>query len=390
MEPQTEPQKTGVKPEAKEVEMEASKSEGKPETAPETTSQKKEASKIEASMDRRFTEIEKDMEEVINYTDETGWIIKTEEVEVKGDPDEVLKKAEEEGRRMVEKVKRRLHVPVPRRRADEDIVGRVITEDVFGRTDEPEEADRAVARSLRSAFLRIKGKAASTEEDSGIDIDLDNYIQRRAGKDGNIPPFVAEELKTGLNVALLLDCSGSMTRTYNTPYRALDHAKKVILTLFEAIKGLPNVNLEVYGFSGYNENDLVTPVVRLTPERIAVLDVSYRYEYTHTHRAIQYVTNVLSRKLGKKLLILVTDGVPEAACTKHQVMAALTASAVHRARRKGVEVFVIRVGEKVDTDAMRAIYGPDKYWVAVPDFQTAGKVLINQVGKKIVSMLYQR
>jgi len=392
-----EPQKTEAQP----SEASASKPSEAPSEAKAESEGEKEAKREEAKpsvpsswgIDAEVRKIEEEMErEVISVSNVTAFRVATKETKVDHkNPDEALKEAEEEGRRMVERVKKQLNVPIPRHSIDEGIIGTVITKDVFGHSVDPMEADHAVAKQLRSAFLRIKGKASLTEEDSGLDVDIDNYIQRKVGKDGSIPPFVAEELNIGLNIVLLLDCSGSMgTHKLGDSRRPLDSAKRVVLTLYEAIQRLPNVDLEVYAFSGNNYSDYQTPVVKLTPQRLATLSISHDNEYTHIHRAVQYVTNILARKLGKKLLIIVTDGVPQSVNLDFATMLRLTSIAVYKARRRGIEVFTIRVGEDVDESEMRIMYGPEKYWAVVPNFEQAGKVLINQVGRKVVSMLYER
>jgi nitric oxide reductase activation protein len=133
-------------------------------------------------------------------------------------------------------------------------------------------------------------------------------------------------------------------------------------------------------------NKYHTPVVKLTRDRLFTLDTAIAYKFTHTHTAVHYVSNILAQKQGKKLLCILTDGYPENKSGDDLIT--FTSIAVWKARQRGIKVFAVLVARKIKQEWMHQMYGKESEWVVVEDFEHAGKVLINVIGKKIAGMMY--
>jgi Mg-chelatase subunit ChlD len=266
---------------------------------------------------------------------------------------------------------------------DSNIIGQIITKDVFGWSIKPAKPIPEALAALKGVFRRARGKVRDISDEEGIEVDLDDYIQKKAGnKEAGV--FRDEEMVPGLHVAILLDVSGSMSG------RPLEIAKSILLTLHAALKETKTVKYSVYAFSGSGNSDYITPVVRLTPERMADIEATSYFPYTHTHHGVQYVTNILSRETGKKLLIILTDGMPEARGHANPIV--YTSIAISKARKKGIIVFSIFVSQSyaVDRESLRKVFGPETTWAVVEDMQHAGKVLINVVSRQVLNNLLKR
>lgn len=207
--------------------------------------------------------------------------------------------------------------------------GYVILKDIFeskGNT----EPELDIVYRLRSYFSKIVGKLKEESWEEGIEIDLDRYIERTYNN--NIRDiFLEQDISSGLNIIALLDVSFTMKRE-----NRIFLARKALLTLCKSLENLEGVNFSVYGYSGSKKNVFVTPVVKLEPERLRSVYPSPKFPFTHTNRAIEFATIELEKKIGKKLIILITDGYPEG---KHKneyyELSLLTKNAILKARKRG-------------------------------------------------------
>jgi len=352
----------------------------------EENEKEKELEKLNGAMRdvlERLQEQDKTLEEI--KTRETKMDIKeiTEE-----EAEEILEEAEEEAEEQLEELEEKIRrVETAKLDLERGIVGKVVNKNVYIFLGEERQPYKDVLSALKSCFRSIKGKAVMTEDEAGIDIDVDNYIQNKAGnKETQI--FIGEELGLGLNIVILVDCSGSMF-TGLPGERGIDIAMNTLLTLYDALQGLNNVDFEVYAFSGSMDFDFLTPVKKLSRKEIQTLsEVDYRWQYTHTWRAVYYATNVLLSKKGKRLLIIITDGFPEARGVLYNKTEGWTSTAISQARKKGIYVYTIITSE-LKVEKIRAIFGPEGTWTKC-EMKNMGKILINVVGRQIKRLLYSR
>jgi len=352
----------------------------------EENEKEKELEKLNGAMRdvlERLQEQDKTLEEI--KTRETKMNIEeiTEE-----EAEEVLQEAEEEAEEQLEELKEKIRrVEAAKIDLEKGIVGKVVKKNVYNFLGEERQPDKNAVSSLRNSFKAIKGKAVMIEDEAGIDIDVDNYIQNKAGnKETQI--FIDEDLGLGLNIVILVDCSGSMF-TGLPGKRGIDIAMNALLTLHDALQGLNNVDFEVYAFSGSTDFDFLTPIKKLSRKEIQTLsEVDYRWQYTHTWRAVYYATNVLLSKKGKRLLIIITDGFPEARGVLGSKTEGWTSTAINQARKKGIYVYTIITSE-LKVEKIRAIFGPEGTWTKC-EMKNMGKILINVVSRQIKRLLYSR
>lgn len=197
---------------------------------------------------------------------------------------------------------------------------------------------------LKQIFDRIElQNEIDTEDGEQGFLDTDLLIQSLISKQ-SMPIFQDEIEKEELVIALVIDGSGSMSGT------PLDTAKRVGLTMKEAVKSYSSVQVDTWIYSG--ESDY-TPIQKLSDGELAI--VSTR-GITHTNDAIRFVTQQPDY-IGKKcLLFLVTDGMPMSSHPKYSkhvktssgksitYVMADTHYAITDARKKGWKIFTFFIG----------------------------------------------
>lgn len=316
---------------------------------------------------------------------------KTRSVNVENKSDEeLLLESEKFAEELIDDVVRKLHVEEQKNPPeDRGIIGTVVKKDVFGEVGNAE-SDLSTVMSLRRVFAKVKGRERLLESEEGSLIDIDNYIQKKAGQ-SSVPIFQEEATGLGLNIAIVLDVSGSMTRS-------IKQAKDMLATIYDSVVGIPNVEIKIFAYAGNKENSYSTPVVEVSRERLETLYPQASWTYTHTHVAVQYVANYLQGKGGKRLLVLITDGLPVSKNIELSRMQWLTSLAVANARKKAIAVYTIFVESLISgnilgvntEDRLTYMFGKSNTWTKVADFESAGKVLTNVVARKIVGVLYAR
>jgi Mg-chelatase subunit ChlD len=295
--------------------------------------------------------------------------------------DDNILESEKFKEKRIEEIKQKIEVEL-NPPVDKNIIGTIITKDVFGYSIPIKIPDnmKHVPTMLRRTFMKIKGKSTLRSGEEGIEFDIDNIIQNKVNK--NVTDIFIDEIEDiGLNVVILLDTSGSMCG-----YK-LNRAIIIFLILYEAIKSLKNVNFEIYAFSGSGHSAYMTPVVKMNEERIKTLDVANGYGFTHTYHAVQYVANILNRKIGKKLLIILTDGLPES-CIGREKPIEWTRMAIWDARRKGIKVYSIIINSQISDDKLKYIFGREDTWTKIDDVFQAGKLLIGKVSNEIIRNMW--
>jgi len=260
---------------------------------------------------------------------------------------------------------------------EENSTGHIISKDIF-ETKDLSYPDIKMAYGLRRFISKLTGKYKEINSEEGTEIDIDRFIARMT--DSNIRDvFVDSELITGLSIVALLDLSATMDRE-----RRIFLAREALLTIYESLKGLTGIDFDAFGYSGSKTNAYVTPVVRLEKERLANVYPSYKFCYTHTNRAIDYIVEILAKRpFSKKIIILITDGYPEAMHRdEYYELKSLTRDAIIRANKKGIEVFSFLVIPD-DYYSIREIFSNEKTWLKLKDFESLPKSLTRFVIDKV-------
>lgn len=246
---------------------------------------------------------------------------------------------------------------------------------------------------LRRFFERIRGKIREAPDEDGVVVDQDELIQRRIRKTGEV--FVTEEPGRGVAVALAVDCSGSMNEVVQTPWgqtRNVEVAKAAAYTIAKALEPLRGVvDFEVYGWGGGTGRMAIRIQRCRKPADIGGLVANlYGYGWTPTHLAVEYGRYILGGKPhSKKILIVITDGLPEVGGFSTDWLAVRARRAVFSCLRQGIQVFGIMVGRSATCRKYMSVMFPNRH-VVVEDFERAGKVLAryltNLISKTVTVM----
>ena len=208
-------------------------------------------------------------------------------------------------------------------------------------------------KKLQKLFRYIKERKLTGLDDSGIDVDLDAYIQSLVKKTNKF--FLDEKTETGLDIVIGVDCSSSMKG------KKIDTARDLCASLFKSLQHIDNVNLLVVGWGGPFQA-LKIGVTDITKfEEIKFLNVYSGYGLTPTPLAIQYCTQKISKMSGnKKLIIFITDGKPTSfrAYTTEQLVR-LSKKAVDESKQKGITMIGIHIESYNDGSefVMNTIFG---------------------------------
>ena len=263
------------------------------------------------------------------------------------------------------------------------VIGKIIEQDVFNswRAGDNRNIDEHDVQKLRRFFATVRAKNKIDLDEEGDSIDPEAFIQFKANPNMN-EIFINEDIAQGLDISLVIDISGSMSYSGR-----LDMATKYAKTLHRALASLDNVKLRTWAFSGNRKNERLTPVVEIPYNRLDNIQPEQHNIFTHTWNGIAHVANKMRGSTGKKLMIVLTDGMPEAGTDKINKIAA-TKESVDYSFLTGTKVYVIKVGG-YETEMMKEIFGPQTNWTEVNNMEDAERHLWSQVVKAVYRTLVQ-
>jgi Mg-chelatase subunit ChlD len=243
--------------------------------------------------------------------------------------------------------------------------------------------DRHTAARLSERFRRVHSSRKSARFDSGSSVDLASVIYNQANGT-NEPCFLEEATGRGFQVMILVDQSGSMG---GLPSHQASRACRI---LRRALKG-PNITFDVWGFNGGSG----TVITRLPTNK----DVDEAKELqcggsTPLAQAMHVAVNFLSRGTHKKHLLVLTDGEPNALNkgggftmnTERSAVAAVGAE-TKRARKMGVNVTGIAIGNSVTVESLKTMFGADRHWMVARSPTTLPQKMLQTVSSSFASFL---
>lgn len=174
-----------------------------------------------------------------------------------------------------------------------------------GRPDSKVTVDSKTARVLQKTFTKLAEQFTSNIDDYGNEVNIEAFINRKV-RQSNDPCMINEKLSTGATVLISIDGSGSMGNSGR-----MTDARNLVATLYKASEKVQNIDLvgNVWS-SDYEGNVGMTTFKSLSDcSKISTHDTMM---FTPTHEALIYSAKQLrGRKGRKKLLIMITDGVPQ-------------------------------------------------------------------------------
>lgn len=262
--------------------------------------------------------------------------------------------------------------------------------------------DEYAVLELQQIFRLVHSRRRNTLQESGTDIDVDAYIERRLS---GIPlsVFRQEERGQGFHAVLLLDKSVSMGVYENkggnrvlSPKTALARAYRASRIITKALD-FPFVRLDVWGFA--SRSDGCVEIVRYDPARNA-FDTSLTdfSGATPLHVAIRVGALHLAQSTDKKQLFVITDGLPtfvrrDGPRISQKYLMEATGREVSDARELGVNVTGV-ILDGVDTtpitdDQAIRMFGLRDFWRRI-ESSTFGQDLVALVSSSFTDFLRSR
>ena len=206
--------------------------------------------------------------------------------------------------------------------------------------------DKKLSKQLSKTLNKIKGRLDIQNGEEG-NLDIQEFIRYKVDKkartisDFNI--FEEENEINGINITLLVDCSGSM--------RGLKQKlADLCATLIDSMEKTTFVNFKVIAFSAkWHEYQSVLEIID-TKDKAGRIHADEEDLHDNHPLAIDFaVKDILkSNSENKNLIVLITDGYPEAEYKGNRVdsqtMINLMARSVTRAKNQKVPIFCIYYG----------------------------------------------
>jgi Mg-chelatase subunit ChlD len=118
--------------------------------------------------------------------------------------------------------------------------------------------------------------------------------------------MVEEVRHKGLTIYISIDGSGSMRHMNH-----MGEARNLVATMFKAVDRTPSVKILANVWSSNTNGDVGITTVKSFSECNRISLDNKGYYYTPTHEAIRYTARQMGSYSGKKLMIIITDGIPQ-------------------------------------------------------------------------------
>lgn len=242
--------------------------------------------------------------------------------------------------------------------------------------------DNRLSNKLNKVFRKVKAKAKTFIDVDGDGVDVEEYVDRFIQGTSLNKCLTNTKNQTGASIVVSVDGSTSMagTRMYL--------ARNLLSTLFKATKSISNVEVKgnIWGSNGLgivgmtdinNEND------------VKYLNVHEKYFATPTHIGLEYSRRQLKEMKGrKKLLIFITDGVPNYmennVRIKRDKYMDMCKKSANNTKKVASEIICIAVGSRLTCSAMQNIVGKKNVlWVS--SIKDANEKVIRQFKHLVLS-----
>lgn len=263
-----------------------------------------------------------------------------------------------------------------------------------------------VAR-MRAAFAQVMGKIRQSSDSEGTDVDVQSAIQFLMDPNED-DIFDVEEQQKGFYYNILCDMSGSMGGG------RFDAVSQGATMLKEALD-YPFVRGDVWGFRGgenISRGNFSTSVWLYKYHQDCEGFEAYHAEGTtqngkkvrvpvecggltplHTaiHVAVKYTNTHVPSGMDKRIIVL-TDGDPTQFTTKSRSLSGkflkgLVHKEIQDARQKGIQVYAIIIGNTVDEETAKIMFGSKKYWERTGKRGSISKALSSLVIREFTKYL---
>jgi hypothetical protein len=253
--------------------------------------------------------------------------------------------------------------------------------------------DLETVKRLRALFIRVIGRRRTTLDECGTEIDICSVIERRMTK-LPIPCFRRQEKGQGFHAMLLLDQSVSMDERdggKTSPTR-LEQAYRACRIISRALD-FPFVKMSLWGYTSLTDGQV--DIARYDPK--TEVYASPNTEFTGIsplHAGVQLAAAFMQSGAEAKHLFVLTDGRPVFARRNGQPLPKkglikLAGTEVEEARRHGVDVTGVMIGDDLGDEELGIIFGPRRFWKRLKPV-TFGRDLVDLVAGSFISYLRSR
>ena len=166
------------------------------------------------------------------------------------------------------------------------------------------EPDTNIANQLAKTFERVRQSKRTRLTETGSELDIEALIQTHSKGFGE---YMIEEVKhQGLTIYISIDGSGSMRHMNH-----MGEARNLVATMFKAVDRTPSVKILANVWSSNTNGEVGITTIKSLQECKQISLDGKGYYYTPTHEAIRYTAKQMGSYSGKKLMIIITDGIPQ-------------------------------------------------------------------------------
>lgn len=266
-----------------------------------------------------------------------------------------------------------------KRNAGAKVVIRNVERNIGTRTPMASE-DRRTAARLKQLFAQVHSRKAKMLSESGFEVDIEAFVANKTNNSLG-PVFKQETSGRGFKTVVLLDRSGSMqgSKSYQ-----LERGSKI---LSHALN-LPYVQYETWGFSAQDGAVNITRV----PKSVDVEGTMPSRGLTPLHIALRTAVNYLGSGDEKKQIIVLTDGEPVFSSAKgnsynSKNLMQQVAQETARARKQGINVTALAIGNDVTREQMKLMFGSPRHWTQVLQSSRLGEALVTLVTTSFMQYL---
>ena len=164
--------------------------------------------------------------------------------------------------------------------------------------------DYTVSSNLNKLFKKLKMRNKPYVDYHGYEIDIEEYVNNIIRGINISKSFENRKKAHGSSIVISIDGSSSMEGTQ------IKIAQKLVATIYESLKGIPKIEVKGNIWSGNTNGDIGITEINSMKD-VEKITIAERYYTTPTHMGLEYSGQMLKKMKGeKKLLILITDGIP--------------------------------------------------------------------------------
>ncbi len=212
--------------------------------------------------------------------------------------DELLQEGKVEGQKQFLEIREKMLAP--------DIVSDNLPSNVteIERNEAKYTINYKVSSNLNKLFKKLKMRNKPYVDYHGYEIDIEEYVNNLIRGIDISKSFENRKKSHGSSIVISIDGSSSMDG------KQIKTAQKLVATIYESLKGISKIEVKGNVWAGNTNGDIgITEINNMKDVR--KITVSGNYFTTPTHMGLEYSGRMLKKMKGeKKLLILITDGIP--------------------------------------------------------------------------------